>query len=271
MMRVILVRMDMNYFYYRQHGENLTSNENRILSTRRNIHLDFINNNKISTPRTLAIIPLRNISLNGKLLIENRIGTKSLLQYKIDEVLQSQKIQRIVLTSHDDTIIAYCQEHLEDLNEISIIKRPEKYARHNVSLYETCEYLIKEINENFEAVMILPIEFPFVSGEIIDDAINTLSIFGADSLISVRKEKTTLYQHHGNGMKAILNQDQYTRLEREALYKNVGGILLSTIEAMRTHRQLLSGKVGHIVVDQKAAQSIQTAYDLELSNFINSL
>jgi CMP-N-acetylneuraminic acid synthetase len=103
-----------------------------------------------------------------------------------------------------------------------------------------------------------------MSSQLIDDAINTLTIFGADSLLSVRPDNSMYYQHNGNGMQPILNQERFTKLEREALYKGVGGIVLSTYEGFKNTGKMIHGKVGHIVVDQKTALGIFSDFDLQI-------
>lgn len=255
-------------FYYRQHGKNLTTNEDKILNTRRNINLEFIKNNKLITPKTIALIPLRNTSMKGEWLIKQKIGNRYLLDFKLDQLFESKNIESIILTSHDKEIIDFLQKRYKHKSKINIIERPEELARHNVSLYKTCLWIAGQYPEEIEAIVILPLEFPFVEGHVVDDAINSMTIFGSDALISVRKEKTTIFQHNGSGMHPILNHGSFTRLEREALYKNVGGVLLSKISTMKKYGKLLDGKVGHIIVNQKTAHSIQTKFDLQLANFM---
>ncbi|MEZ5049209.1 MAG: hypothetical protein R2766_06115 [Saprospiraceae bacterium] len=49
--------LNIPLFYYRQHGSNLTSNEQKILSTRAQINSDFINHHGINVD-SVAIVPL---------------------------------------------------------------------------------------------------------------------------------------------------------------------------------------------------------------------
>ncbi len=94
---------------------------------------------------------------------------------------------------------------------------------------------------------------------------NTLTIFKSDSLLSVRPDNRMYYQHIGHGMVPILDQEKFTKLEREALYKGAGGVVVSTVSSFRTHGKMVAGKVGHIVVDQKTALSIQSEFDVYLA------
>ena len=51
-----------------------------------------------------------------------------------------------------------------------------------------------------------------------------MSLFGTDSIISVRPDNAIFFQHHGDGLHPILNREKFTKLEREVLFKQAGGI-----------------------------------------------
>jgi len=258
-------------FYYRQHGENLTSNEDRILRTRRDINGNFIKNNEIIIPKTIAIMPIRNTGINGNILPFIELGGKKVIDIRISELLMAKHITKLVITSAVPEIKRYITSNYASESRVIFIDRPKELARYNVSLLGTIDHIldhdkIKSLNP--EAFMVVPVEYIFQSGSTIDDAVNALVIFKADSLISVRAENATFYQHHGNGMVPILHQSNYTQLEREALHKGVGGIQLCNIEAFRIERKVLAGKVGHIVVNQKTAQGIFSDFDLQIVNLL---
>ncbi|MFK8101272.1 MAG: glycosyltransferase [Saprospiraceae bacterium] len=258
-------------FYYRQHGENLTSNENRILGTRRNINDTYIVNNELSLPTTIGIIPVRKTRLGNVELPFVTLADTPLLDLKIQEALASKVIKKVVITSSEPDIEHYIRTQYPENDRVIFIHRPEELSRYNVSLAGTIQHILADasiIPLQVAATMLLPIEYPFVHSEVIDDAVNTLVIFNSDALISVREEHSTLYQHHGGGMVPILGQEKFTRLEREALFRGVGGIILSRVAAFQKEGKLLSGKVGHISIDQKTAIGIFSGFDLKLAQLI---
>ena len=254
-------------FFYRQHGENLTSNENRILDTRRSINDNFILNNEIQLPTTIGIIPVRNQRLGKTTLPFVELNGKYLIDLKIEEALTSKALSAVIVTSNVTQIKKYILEKYGDNESVIFVERPEELARYNVSLVGTIQHILAQdivAKIQPEAIMLLPIEFPFVDKKIINDAVNALVIFKADSLISTREERATFYQHHGGGMIPIMEQGNFTQLEREALYRGVGGITLAKIDAFKESEKLLNGKVGHISIDQKTAMGIFSAFDLNL-------
>ncbi len=258
-------------FYYRRHGENLTTNENRILDTRKLIKENFISKNKISLPNTIGIVPVRNTRIGKERLAFTKLGGKNLIDLKIESLLNSTLLSKIVVTSSEEDIENHIEKTYANNEKVKFIKRPTEMARFNVSLNGTIDHVFVHLAptvNRIEAFMILPIEYPFLTGGSIDDAIHTLAIFKADSVISVRLETATLYHHYGEGMVPILNQENFTKLEREALYKGVGGLTLTTVRAYHRANKLLAGNVGHIVVGERTAHGIFTAYDFLIAKFL---
>jgi glycosyltransferase involved in cell wall biosynthesis len=253
-------------FSYRRHGQNLTTNEEKILKTRKQIKSVFVEEH-FNSPATLAIIPVRNTFIDGVNLPLFEIKGKSLLEGKIESVLQSRKLNQIVITSADEEILSYVHQKFNKHKKISIIERPKAYAERNQSLNDTIKQSLSFEEDNgrkYEAIMTLALEFPFLEAETIDEAIDTLTLFKSDAVLSVRPDNRLYYQHNGSTLQPILDQEKFTKLEREALYKGVGGIVLSTLKNFHRHGKMTDGRISHIVVDQKTAFGIFSKFDFEL-------
>jgi hypothetical protein len=78
------------------------------------------------------------------------------------------------------------------------------------------------------------------------------------------------FQHIGHGLIPILEQDKFTRLEREAIYKGQGGIMLSKVDNFKNSGKMLSGKVGHIVVDEKVSFGVFSTWDFSVFEIISN-
>lgn len=258
-------------FYYRQHGNNLTSNEKKILTTRAKIKENFVKKRQEQLPPTLAIVPVRDYKNAKQYLPFHSLEGEYLIDWKIKQALASQHISKVVITSSDLEIGSHISDQYSDEPRVSFIERDIKMARMNIDLTATIDHILEQseiLTLSPELVVILALEFPFIAGKTIDDAIHTQVIFGADSLIGVRPETSLFFQHDGEGMKAILNQDKFTKLEREALFRYTGGVSVTNLSYFKKHRKTLGGKVGHIVIDQTGAHSIKTALDLEIAEYL---
>ncbi len=249
-------------FYYRRHGNNLTRNETRILSTRAEINTLY-SYDRFGELDTLCIIPIRDASLALQ-----QLNNEKVIDYKVKEAIKSKHISKIVISSPSTVVGDYIKQKYKNDDNILFHKRDEKYARLNVNLGDTV-YAILNINLikaiNFKAIIVLTIEYPFVKSYVIDDAVNTLFLFSSDSLLSVRQENTVFFQHYGNGMHPILNQDKFTRLEREAIYRPTGGISVVRLDVFEKNKQIVFGKIGHIMMDQVSSIGLFSDHDFAMA------
>jgi len=257
-------------FYYRQHGENLTTNEDKILNTRKEIKENFIKNQKEIIPKTIVIIPIRGKKYNKKNIPFIKLNDQYLLDRKIDEALKSKYIELIIISSPDEEIKNHINNNYNS-KKVFFHHRSDEMSRMNVSLSDTIQDILKQtivtaINPVYS--VILSVEYPFIDHTHIDDAIHTIQIFQSNSLISVRPETNTFFQHDGTGMKPILNQDKLSRYERETLYKHVGGITVFKNSYFIKHSKTIGNKTSHIVVDQKAGFQIKSKLDIEIAKFL---
>lgn len=254
-------------FYYRQHGSNLTSNEERILNTRKQIKENFLASRNEAFPKVLTIIPVRNKNT----IAFQKISDTYLLDITLEKVFQTQNTGLVVVSSPDELVEEYCVTKYASEKRFIFHKRNASLSTLDSTLDSTVESILEIdtiIYYKPEFILLVSPEFPLIQHKTFEDAINTIKIFNSDSLISVRIENSIFYKHDGEGMKPILNQDKFTKLEREALYRNVGGITACTIENFETHKKIISGKVSHIVVSQKEALKADSDFNVKLIEFV---
>jgi glycosyltransferase involved in cell wall biosynthesis len=253
-------------FSYRRHGQNLTTNEDKILRTRKQIKSVFVDEH-FTSPATLGIIPVRNTFITGINLPIFEVEGVSLLGLKVQACLNSKKLDRVLISSADDEILSYARQKFDQNDKVEVLERPKAFAEKNQSLHDTIHQSLafeEEKSRTYEGVMTIAIEYPFLKGETIDEAIDTLTLFKSDVVLSVRPDNRLYYQHNGSSLKPILDQEKFTKLEREALYKGVGGIVLSTVDNFKKHSKMTEGRISHVVVDQKSAFGIFSSFDFEI-------
>lgn len=258
-------------FSYRQHGNNLTSNENRILDTRAQINSDYIETLEIKN-KAVAIIPVRN---KADKYYKLEIQGTSLLNLKIKEALNSSNVEKVVVTCPDieiKNVIAL--EYLKN-NKVIFVQRSEKSSRFNTSLDLTLDEVLShndlKLDPKIVACVILDIRFPLLSSIKISDAVNTMLLFNANSLISVRADNGSFYKHNGSGMQPLLNNNHQNKLERDVLYRHVGGITVTNITSFLESKKIIHGKVGHMALDKNSSYIIENKADLDIADQINNL
>jgi len=257
-------------FYYRQHGSNLTSNENRILDTRAQINKDFVRSeNKDAS--SIIIIPVRGGEQD---LAFKFLDDRTFLEHKIDQALASENRIKIIVSSPDTKVSDIIDKNYSKNSEVIFHNRSSEKARLGADLNNTIKAIL-EMDEvkplSFEHICILTNEYPFLKPHKIDDAIHTLILFGADSLLSVRASNSVFYVHRGDGLHSVMNRDKFTKIEREAIFEHAGGIYAITKDEFNTSNKMVSGLVGHMMIDKESAFGVFSQYELDLAKYIVSL
>ena len=268
-----ITNINQSLFYYRKHSNNLTTNEEKILSTRKKIKEVFVSE-KFKIPSTIAIIPVRDTFIGNVNLPLYKIQGETIIEKKIKECLKSSKLKYIVISTSSIEIKEHCENKFKDMPGVLVVERPLDYAEQHVSLNQTILQtiaLLQQKNVSVEAVMTVSIEYPFLKYDVIDEAINTLILFKSDAVLSVRPDTRSYYQHTGHSLQPILGQDKFTRLEREALYKAAGGIALSTLENILKNNRVISGKISHVVVDELASFEVNSKLGLSLFSVLKEV
>ncbi len=263
-----VTNVNLPLFYYRQHRKSLSSKEELILETRAKIN-NLYYEKYLSPLKTVAILPVRGKDTEPGNFSLEKLGDQCLIERIISAVLTSKRISILIVTSSDKQIKNFVEKTYQGLDNLIYLHRNIEQTRLNTDLIDTTTTIINLPvikNKNFNTILLLSAEYPFVKAETIDDAINTMAIFKTDSLVSVRTNNNMLFQHRGHGLKPIFNQDKLTRLEREALYEKAGGIMITKIKCFEKERKFLAGGIGHIVVDRRTAQAVQTTDDFRIAS-----
>jgi spore coat polysaccharide biosynthesis protein SpsF (cytidylyltransferase family)/sialic acid synthase SpsE/glycosyltransferase involved in cell wall biosynthesis len=259
--------INLPLFSYRQHGKNLTSNSDRILKTRCSIIRDYTENNNLSLEHNLCIIPIRSNDENELLSLKPFAGT-TLLEIIIKQVQESHNITKIILTTNSHTISNYAQ-YLK-IDNLLVDVRSDGLASLNTPIDETVSYLLDEYGEqlgSLDTISIINYEYPMRDSKYIDKLIDVLSVYSADSSISVSEEKSNFYHHSGLGLKP-LSTNTNLHLERDILYKETGGL-----HCVRYDSFLKTGKISsecetHIILDESSSFKIETRNDFDFLEFL---
>ncbi|PTM05442.1 MAG: hypothetical protein DA405_03855 [Bacteroidetes bacterium] len=254
-------------FYYRRHGQNLTTNEERILETRRAIKETFLNKEEMADS-TLVVIPARNTRIKKQSWPLLKMGNQAtVLEQRVAEALKANTTKMVYIISEDTDLIAFAQKAFSSDARVKVLERSAQLAGPNQTLGATVALAVNDAQEQglqFENVLTLTLDYPFTEASIIDDAVNTLHLFKSDSVLTVRPDNKAYYRHNGHSLSAILDQEKFTRLEREALYRAAGGIMASTLSSFKKQTKVNAGRMSHVVVDELSAFGVFSEFDFEL-------
>lgn len=235
-------------FYYRRHPESLTRDDERILRTRRRIKRRFVEQRrKGAIPRVLAVVPaIRHSNVFQEIALKEMAG-RPLIWHTLFEATRTSMLDRVVVTTDDPALIDYVKGAFPEVNALS---RPAEISRPHTRMGPVLVHLLEQLaaGEGYrpDAVMLLYVNAPLRRKRHIEKAIDTLTIFDLDSVVSVCEELAYCYQHERDGLVPI-QKTRKLRLEREALYKENGAVLLTRTQHVRQD-EILGRRIGHITM-----------------------
>jgi len=209
-------------FYYRQHGKNLTGNEEFLFQTRASIMSKHVKRRGLEALDVLTVIPVRGGKADPRSMPLQPLGDKLLIDWTIDSVLHAHHHMSVVVTTPDERVLEHVRERYGD--RVIAHWRDPHLARINTSLEAT----LSDVLEGYEAehsrpdaLLMLFIESPFRHAFYIDQAVFTRQIYEVEADDAVRADAGKFYLHRGNGIEPP-RDEQGLRLESADLYRRVG-------------------------------------------------
>ena len=199
---------------------------------------------KINQHKYVAIIPARKGSkrLKNKNLI--KLNRKTLFDYTFDAAIKCNKISKIIVSTNIPRLIK------KNSNRIFYIKRPkylcedhcttESAIKHALKIFENCDK--KKINN----IILLQPTSPLRNFTEINNAIKVYEKFNYDSLLSVYKEKLSLWEEKGSTpypQNYKINRRIRGQFMKETIVEN-GAIYIFKREGFSKFNNRLFGNIG---------------------------
>ena len=257
-------------FYYRQHGSNLTKNSNKLLRTRARIKEKYIKGRDYAPLNILTIIPVRGSSIDSSSNPLRKLGEKCLIDWTVDIAISSHNVKDIIISTPDLIVQNYIDEKYS--NKVLTLERKLELARINIGIEGTIEEALSFYQKQYsipDAVLILYIDYPFKQSWQLDETVHTMQIFDVDVVDGIRMDDRFYYKHDGTGLKPII-KDGGLHLERDQLYRRVGGVHLINTGFFKEKKKMISGEIGHIHFDQVTGFQIKTEVDWEIASLLSN-
>ncbi len=260
--------INLPLFYYRQHQNSLTKNERALLSTRAAIKAKHVEKRQMAPTSVLAIVPVRGRTMDPRSLPLAKLGEKRLIDWSLEAALVNRSVKDIMVSTPNREVQKYVRNNYAE--RVLVAERSKDMARINISIEQTLLETLGRYTEDHappDLLLVLFIEAPFRSSLYIDKAIHTLQLYDVDVVDGIREEDDIFYFHNGNGLQPW-NLNSGLRLERESLFRRAGGLHLMKRDFFEREQSMLSGRIGHIFLDQKAAFTIKTEMDWKMAEFL---
>jgi glycosyltransferase involved in cell wall biosynthesis len=211
--------VNLPLFYYRRHGENLTTDNQRIISARRQIKKDAARD-KINAPRPIiAVIPCRRNFDFAPDLWSEKIDGVSLLERDIQVCLSSAMFDHIVVACDNaaaaDTVAKY------DDRRVRFTLRDPRHTIRSATIVPTLEIIAREFDPQLAGMTVLRyIQSPFVTVDTLEEAVATLAMSEADSANGVEIITGQVFRRTRHGTE-VLSRAGELRSEYDAVYHDV--------------------------------------------------
>jgi len=254
-------------FYYRQHGNNLTADEKRLLDTRAGI-LDRHAARKGQHLSCVAVVPVRGRPTDPGSPALTGFGGKPLIDWTIEAALEAARLRDVVVTTPDEDILAHVEARWP--GRVVCVLREPQMARANTMLAATLKHALETYEKDHapaDTLMTLSIECPFRTARHLNSAIHVMELFDTDATVCVRPETDHFYRHNGGGLEPV-RENVHLRLERDELYREVARMRLIKRHLLFDNDGLPGGRVGHVVVDQMSAMELRTEFDWTMAEML---
>lgn len=214
----------------------------------------------------LAIIPARGGSkgIPRKNLVD--LGDKPLVAWTIEAALASKTIDRLVLSSEDDEIIATAVEYGCDVPFV----RPESLALEGTSGIEPVIHALEALDQEYDYVVLLQPTSPFRSAEDIDSCVRGCIDSGAPACVSVAETDSHPYWTYRLGEDLALHPFVEPELvtRRQDLppaYVLNGAVYVARTSWLRETRTFVTEATHGLVMPPDRSLDIDTAFDLRVA------
>lgn len=252
-------------FYYRQHPQSLTQKQQKILDTRGEIKRKFVErNHRMRLPKTLGIIPVLSSSVYHQNRPFVQLAGHPLIWYTLSEAVKAESLDKIAIAAEDDETLAYVEQNFPGVWRF---KRSAALSAASTTLAELSRAVLEHLkeSENYEpeAICLLYISTPLRRTKHINQALDTMTIFEVDTVISIQEELAPCYHHERYGLTPINGGHGQPRLERDAVYKENGAIFLSRTDVIAQNR-LIGRRIGHITMLPEESVKLNTDFEFWL-------
>jgi len=249
-------------FFYRQHGDSLTQDEEALLGVRAQIKREQVESRRNGPVhlKTLGVVLAKNTYKNMPNIVLSEVAGEPLIRYTIEAVKQAG-LDSIVVTTDDPEVIKYCEKKYPDTHTIL---RPPELQGDRVWESALVSHAVETMQKDGffpDIIASLSIHTPLRRAEHIQKGIDTLIIYNVDSVIGVYEDRNLHYTHGEFGL-SPLNPAMHrrVRIEREGLFVENGAIRVFWRDTL-SETEMFGKKVGHIVMSKRESYNIKHPQD----------
>ena len=175
--------------------------------------------------KVVGVIPAKNTYKETPNICLEPIAGRPLIDYTLDAALGSELLDEVLVATDDDAVMDHCRSH----ESLIVYRRPMSLSQSHVKQLEVISDAVEYLEEDEkifpDAIVLLNVHCPLKLPSDIDEAVDTLVLYGVDSVVSIYEDQELHFRHGHRGIEPLnesaLNQ---VYLERESLFVDNGAI-----------------------------------------------
>jgi CMP-N-acetylneuraminic acid synthetase len=214
------------------------------------------------TEKILAVVPARG----GKDEVEHmnirELGGQPLIYYTIRAALNSEKINRIIVSTEDKAVAKIA---IKNGAEVPFL-RPENLCGDDTTLADVIKFILDKLKETesytCDIIVVLLPNTPFKASSDIDVMIEQLKKKGLDSVIPLCSMSEFFWRVDGDRLTPDNFDHRKRRIDATPLYVEKGGIYIYEKDVFAKAKGLKLGRrIGYHLLSRHNAQTIHAMYD----------
>jgi glycosyltransferase involved in cell wall biosynthesis len=259
-------------FYYRQHGNSLSRNSQRLLDARARILARTREKLEGSYhPRCLAVIPVRESYPGFEGVPYREIGGRSLIEWAVLSAQEASGVSEVAISTSSRDVLEFAQSLVERgaIKPVELMERPTELSGTYVPFRDILLYAARTSRERHgvhpDIVLFLSLHAPLRRAQHVDKAIDVLRIHTCDSVVSVCEERRPILRHGTEGLE-LINPGRFDDIdyEREKLYRFNGAVLGVWSEVL-LEGGLFGDKIGSIEMTPQESVEVKPASESEIT------
>ena len=216
--------------------------------------------------KTLAIIPARG----GSKGIPNKnikmLGDKHLIEYTIDSAKECKLVDKVIVSTDSPDI-----KKVSQFKDVEVLNRIHQFADDDTPVIpDVVNYVLNQIKEYFDIVVVLEPTYPFRTSETISKVIEKVSESEYDWIATISRIKEHPYRARlleGDKILPFTNKDDIfsQRQELPDVYMLRGAVYGAYVDRIYNKKDIKNLKWGGVVIDDKEAVDIDEPIDFVIA------
>ena len=259
--------VNLPLMYYRQHGRSMSRNWMGRMQARRVVKAKFVSQNRERYDRKiLAVVPARADKVDERKLPLLRIGDDDLLLRCIKKLNSLHMIDRVVVSTDDPEIAEKGITYGAEVPYLRTRATENMVAPFEKVLEELLRFLSSEEDFQPDIVILLHPHSPFIAADHVAEAIDTLLLFNADSVVAVLEDLSYHWTPGRYGLTPVGYQRRVVRQDKDLVYKEAGGLYVFKTTNLLNNGDLFGKRISHIELAPWEAVRVRQFWDEWVAN-----